>query len=100
MKTYERRAAGIAVTFKLDVWDARIGAWRPRKGWKDYASEAEARAAVAGKVDFLVCNFGGGLGDHHSAPPRMRGSVGVRVARPSPAWGAGTSLAMLPTRLG
>jgi hypothetical protein len=49
MRGFERREAGIEVSFKVDVRDERMGVWRPRFGRKAFSSEAEALAAIGKK---------------------------------------------------
>ncbi len=49
MRSFERRAIGAYPFFRLDEWDNRIGAYRPRPGRKEYGTEDEAKRAVASR---------------------------------------------------
>lgn len=61
MQGYERRERGEETGYKADAYDPRIGAWRPLKGRREYRTEAECRASLAGKPGrYRIVRFQGG----------------------------------------
>jgi hypothetical protein len=62
MKAHERREIGAYPYFKIDAWDARIGAYRPVRG--AYATQAEAVAACQKPGRYRVAQISRGTDWH------------------------------------